>query len=157
MSPWRWCISQVFNSVPHLSRFHRRGAGRGGGNHKGEVGGEREGFIKGTPRSVQLWLEPLWFLSFWILVLSRRSHEIRVLLLKNRKPLMYSNYSILQIEKLKLTKVKWLWENYTVIISLGRSKIWIWIQVFESQGFSLLGAPSLMHTKHRIKSYFSSI
>lgn len=49
MSPWRWCISQLFNSVPHLSRFHRRGAGRGGGNHKGEVWGEREGCVEGNP------------------------------------------------------------------------------------------------------------
>ena len=55
MSPWKWCISQVFNSVPHLWRFHRRGAGRGGGNHKGEVGGEREGCIEGMLYPALTW------------------------------------------------------------------------------------------------------
>ena len=150
----RTCVTGFQQCSSELPRFHRGGAGRDGGNGKGEAGGEREGHDC-LPRSVKLQPEPLWLGFFWILALDGLSHEVKgFITIKKENRLCIATIPSYKLRNWSLQRLS-DYEKITVITSLGRSKIWIWIQVFESQAFSLLGAPSLTPTEHRIKSYFS--
>lgn len=137
MSPWRWCISQVCSKCSHSSQgFTEEVLEEVVVTIKVKWECEREGFIEGTPRSIQLWLEPLWFLSFGILVLSRLTWNRGFITKKIENHLCIATIPSCKLRNWSLQRLRTMRKLHSYYI-ISRSKIWIWIQVFESQGFSL--------------------